>query len=87
MKIKLYKVNVYDIYIKKEIRVEWHTQKPVDSVFYKYEILEEVEIELPECVTHKDILVLFNDKVDCIMVNNKDCTVCVVSQERIIDWF
>ena len=87
MKIKLYKVNVYDIYIKKEIRVEWHEKKPVDSVFYKYEILEEVEIELPEGVTYKDILILFNDNGDCIMVNNKDCTVCVVSPERIIDWF
>ena len=87
MKMKLYKVNKYDKYIAEEIRVEWHEKKPVDSVFYKYEILEEVEIELPEGVTHKDILVLFNDNGDCIIINNKDCTVCAVSSERIIDWF
>lgn len=87
MKIKLYKVNRYNAFGEEEVCVEWHTHKPVDSVFYKYEILEEVEIELPEGVTHKDILVLFNDKGDCIIINNKDCTVCVVSPERIIDLF
>lgn len=83
MKIKLYKVNRHNAFGAEEICVEWHTHKPVDSVYYKYEILEEVEIELPEGVTHKDILVLFNDNGrDCIMINNKDCTVCVVSAER-----
>ena len=80
--MKLYKVNKYDKYITDEVSVEWHEKKPVESVFYKYDILEEVEIELPEGVTHKDILVLFNDNGrDCIMINNKDCTVCVVSAE------
>lgn len=61
-------------------------KKPVESVFYKYEILDEVEIELQEEVTNKDILVLFNDNGrDCIMINKKDCTIYVVSSEKNID--
>ena len=85
MKMKLYKVNKYDKYITDEVSIEWHEKKPVESVFYKYDILEEFEIELPEGVTHKDIFILFNDKT-CVIINNKDCTVCAVSSERIINW-
>ena len=86
MKMKIYKVNKYDKYIADEVSIEWHEEKPVDSVFYKYEILEEFEIELPEGFICKDIIILFNNK-NCIIINNKKCSVCVISSERIINWF
>ena len=86
MKMKLYKVNKYDKYIEDEVFFEWHEKKPVESMFYKYEILEEFEIELPKGVTHKDIFILFNDKT-CVIVNKKDSTVCAVSSSLIINWF
>ena len=86
MKMKLYKVNKYDKYSANEVSVEWVTCNPIETVYYKYEILYEVEIELPEGVTYKDILILFNNK-NCVMVNKKDSTVCVVSSSLIINWF
>ena len=86
MKMKLYKVKKYDKYIEDDVSVEWDTCNRIETMFYKYEILEEFEIELPEGVTHKDIFILFNDKT-CIIINNKACTICAVSSERIINWF
>lgn len=85
MKITLYKINILHSYIEDECGISWVIYKP-STIFYKYEILEEVEIELPEGVTRKDILFLSNDNT-CVMINNKDCTVCAVSSERIINWF
>lgn len=86
MKMKIYKVNKYDKYSANEVSVEWDTCYPIETVYYKYEILYETEIELPEGVTYKDILILFNNK-NCIIINKKDSTVCVVSSSLIINWF
>ena len=45
MKMKLYKVNKFDKYSDDDVSVEWATCEPVETVYYKYETLEEVEIE------------------------------------------
>ena len=83
--MKLYKINVYESYIEDACGISWFIYKP-GEIDYKYEILEEVEIELPEGVTREDLIFLSNDKA-CVMIDNKDCTVCAVSSERIINWF
>ena len=85
MKMKLYKINVYESYIEGACGISWFIYKP-GEIDYKYKILEEVEIELPEGVERKDLIFLSNDHY-CIMINNKDCTVCIVSSSLIINWF
>lgn len=45
--MKLYKVNIYQAYRDDETGIRWFTYKPVDNEFYKHEILEETEKELP----------------------------------------
>ena len=85
MKMKLYKINVYESYIEDACGVSWFIYKP-SEIYYKYEILEEVEIELPEGVERKDLIFMSNDKA-CVMIDNKNCAVCAVSSSLIFNWF
>lgn len=88
MKIKLYKVNVYQAYRADEEGVRWFPHKPSDTEYYKHEILDEIEKELPEGVTYDEKFMLFDDNgYDCQMVNENDGSVSLVSSERIIKWF
>lgn len=87
-KIKLYKVNVYQAYRADEEGVRWFTYKPTDTVYYKYEILEEVEKRLPIGIYYDDEFMTFSDNgLDCQMVTENDGSVSLVSSDRIIDWF
>lgn len=61
MKIKLYKVNVYQAYRADEEGIRWFTYKPSDTEHYKHEILDEVEKELPKGITYDEELMSFDD--------------------------
>ena len=88
MKIKLFKVNVYQSYRADETGVRWFLYEPCDNVYHKCEILEEVEKELPKGITYDDFTMSFDDNGhDCQMVNDQDGNVYLVSSERIIKWF
>ena len=88
MKIKLYKVNVYNAYRADESGVRWFPYIPNDTPYYKHEVLEEIEKELPEGITYDEKLILFNDNGhECLMENNTDGSVSLVSAARIINWF
>lgn len=43
MKIKLFKVNVYEAYRADEIGIRWFLYEPSDNIYHKCEILEDVE--------------------------------------------
>lgn len=83
--MKLYKINVYQSYIEDACGISWFIYKP-GEIDYKCEILEEVEIELPEGVTREDLIFLSSEQY-CIIINNKDYTVCLASSDRITNWF
>ena len=88
MKIKLFKVNVYDAYRADETGVRWFLYEPCDNVYYKCETLEEVEKELPKGITYDDFTMTFDDNGhDCQMVTDYDGYVYLVSSERIVKWF
>ena len=88
MKIKLYKVNVYQAYRADEEGVRWFTYKPSDTEHYKHEILDEVEKALPKGITYDEEFMPFDDNGhDCQMVDEHDGSVSLVSSERIIEWF
>ena len=88
MKIKLFKVNVYDAYRADETGIRWFLYEPCDNVYYKCEILEEVEKELPKGITYDDFTMTFDDNGhDCLMVTDYDGYVYLVSSERIVKWF
>lgn len=88
MKIKLYKVNVYQAYRADEEGIRWFTYKPSDTEYYKHEILEEVEKELPEGITYDKEFMTFSDRGhDYQLVNENNGSVSLVSSERIIEWF
>lgn len=88
MTIKLFKVNVYDAYRADETGIRWFLYEPSDNVYYKCEILEEVEKELPKGITYDDFTMTFDDNGhDCQMVYDYDGYVYLVSAERIIKWF
>ena len=88
MKIKLYKVNVYQAYRADEEGIRWFTYKPSDTEYYKHEILEEVEKELLEGITYDKEFMTFSDRGhDCQLVNENNGSVSLVSSERIIEWF
>lgn len=87
MKIKLYKVNVYQAYRADEQGIRWFTSRPIDTEYYKHEILEEIESELPEGITYDNNSMTFSDQGhDCQMVNERDGSVSLVSSQRIIEW-
>lgn len=88
MKIKLYKVNVYQAYRADEEGIRWFTYEPNDTEYYKYEIVEVVEKDLPEGITYDEDSREFCDNGhDCQMVNERNGSLVLVSSERIIDWF
>ena len=88
MTIKLFKVNVYQAYRADENGVRWFLYEPCDNVYYKCEILEEVEKELPKGITYDDFTMTFDDNGhDCQMVTDYDGYVYLVSSERIVKWF
>ena len=88
MNIKLYKVNVYQAYRADEEGIRWFTHKPSDNEYYKHEILDEIEKELPEGITYDEEFMTFSDNgSDCQLVNETNGSVSLVSSERIIDWF
>ena len=88
MKITLYKINIYQAFIAGEQMVRWFSYIPNDTPYYKHEILEEVEKELPEGITYDEEFNAFEDNGnDCLMITNNDGTVSLVSPERIINWF
>ena len=88
MKIKLFKVNVYQAYRADETGVRWFLYEPCDNVYHKLEILEEVEKELPKGITYDDFTMTFDDNGhDCQMVTDHDGYVNLVSAERIVKWF
>ena len=88
MKIKLFKVNVYQAYRADDTGVRWFLYEPCDNVYHKCEILEEVEKELPKGITYDDFTMTFDDNGhDCQMVTDHDGYVCLVSAERIVKWF
>ena len=86
--MRLYKVNIYQAYRADETGTRWFTYKPVDNEFYKHDILEEIEKELPSGITYDRTFMSFNDNGhDCQMITENDGSVCLVSSERIISWF
>lgn len=88
MKIKLFKVNVYQAYRADEEGMRWFTYIPSDDVYYKYQLIEEVEMELPKGITYDDETMTFDDNGhDCQMVYDYDGYVYLVSAERMIQWF
>lgn len=88
MKIKLFKVNVYQAYRADEKGVRWFLYEPCDNVYHKVEILEEVEKELPHGISYDNMTMIFDDNGhDCQMVQSKNGYVYLVSSERIIKWF
>ena len=88
MKIKLFKVNVYEAYRADEIGIRWFLYEPSDNIYHKCEILEEVEKELPKGITYDDFTMTFDDNGhDCQMVTDHDGYVYLVSSERMIKWF
>lgn len=88
MKIKLFKVNVYDAYRADEKGIRWFLYEPCDNIYHKYEILGEVEKELPKGITYDDLIMTFDDNGrDCQMVNDHEGYVYLVSSERMIKWF
>lgn len=88
MKIKLFKVNVYQAYRADETGIRWFLYEPSDNVYHKCEILEEAEKELPKGITYDDFTMTFDDNGhDCQMVTDHDGYVYLVSAERIVKWF
>lgn len=88
MKIKLFKVNVYEAYRADEKGIRWFLYEPCDNIYYKVEILDEIEKELPNGITYDDFTMSFDDNGhDCQMVQDKDNYVYLVSSERIVKWF
>ena len=88
MKIKLFKVNVYQAYRADEEGIRWFTYIPSDNVYYKCQLIEEVEKELPKGITYDDFTMTFDDNGhDCQMVTDYDGYVYLVSSERLIKWF
>ena len=88
MKIKLFKANVYQAYRADEEGIRWFTYIPSDNVYYKCQLIEEVEKELPKGITYDDFTMTFDDNGhDCQMVTDYDGYVYFVSAERIVKWF
>lgn len=88
MKIKLFKVNVYEAYRADEIGIRWFLYEPSDNIYHKCEILGEVEEELPKGITYDDFTMTFDDNGhDCQMVTDHEGYVYLVSSERMIKWF
>lgn len=88
MKIKLFKANVYQAYRADEEGIRWFTYIPSDNVYYKCQLIEEVEKELPKGITYDDFTMTFDDNGhDCQMVTDYDGYVYLVSSERIVKWF
>ena len=88
MKIKLYKVDVYQAYRADECGVRFFTYLPSDTEYYKHALLEVVEKELPKGITFDEIYDRFDDNgYDCQMFTNEDGSVSLVSALRIFDWF
>ena len=88
MKIKLFKVNVYEAYRADEIGIRWFLYEPSDNIYHKCEILAEVEKELPKGITYDDFTMTFYDNGhDCQMVTDHEGYVYLVSSERMIKWF
>lgn len=88
MTIKLFKVNVYQAYRADEEGIRWFTYIPSDDVYYKYQLIEEVEMELPKGITYDDETMTFDDNGhDCQMVYDYDSYVYLVSAERMVQWF
>lgn len=86
MNIKLYKVNTYQAYRADEQGVRWFTYKPCDTIDYKCEIVDEVEVELPKGITYDEILMSFDDRGhDCQLITENDGSALLVSSERIIE--
>lgn len=86
MKIKLYKVNTYQAYRADEEGIRWFTYKPSDTIDYKCEIVEEVEVELPKGVTYDENFMRFDDRGnDCQLITENDGSALLVSSERIIE--
>ena len=87
MTIKLYKVNVRQSYRLDEKGIRWFTSPPIDTMYYKHEIVEEIDAELPEGITYDNKSMTFSDKGhDCQMVNERDGSLSLVSSRRIIAW-
>ena len=88
MKIELFKVNVYQAYRADETGVRWFLYEPCDNVYYKCEILDEIEMELPKGITYDDRTMTFDDNgSDCQMVQDQDSYVYLVSANRMVQWF
>ncbi len=88
MKIKLFKVNVYQALRADETGIRWFTYEPCDNIYHKCEILGEVEKELPKGITYDEFTMTFDDNGhDCQMVTSHDGYVYLVSSERIFVWF
>ena len=86
--MKLYKVDIYQAYRADETGIRWFTYEPVDNEFYKHEILEEIEKELPAGITYDSTFMSFDDNGhDCQMITDNDGSVCLISSQRIINWF
>ena len=88
MKIKLFKVNVYDAYRADEKGIRWFLYEPCDNIYHKVEILDEIEMELPKGITYDYMTMTFDDDGhDCQMVQSKDSYVYLVSTKRMVQWF
>lgn len=88
MKIKLFKVNVYDAYRADEKGIRWFLYEPCDNIYHKVEILDEIEMELPKGITYDNMTMTFDDDgYDCQMVQSQDSYVYLVSAKRMVQWF
>lgn len=88
MKIKLFKVNVYQSLRADETGIRWFLYEPIDNIYHKCEILGVEEKELPKGITYDDFTMTFDDNGhDCQMVTNHDGYVYLVSSQRMIKWF
>lgn len=85
MKVRFYKVNVYQAFRADEEGVRWFTHEPSDDLHYKHETLEEKEIELPNGITYDDKFEWFSDNGhDCALVTEKDGSLWLISCERMV---
>lgn len=49
--MKLYLINTYEAYIAKEQGIRAFREIPNDTLYYKHELLEQAEVELPDGFT------------------------------------
>ena len=84
----MYKVNTYEAYRMDEQGVRWMTHAPSDTLYYKCEIEECMDIPLPEGFRFdEEDETFWKGNVNYELVNENDGSVSLVSAEGIVSWF